>query len=95
MRTNTHLALHGKSERRAQKPQKTPPMESSDCYYCGEPLALLGVLGSRVHLRCVGCGMECSTVDPDALEAATEALDDERYGYEDVGGLSARALDIL
>lgn len=45
------------------------------CDTCGDgTLAILGILGSRLHLRCQGCGMDCSTTDPAQVAEAEELL---------------------
>ena len=44
------------------------------CLMCEGQLGVIGVLGNRLHLRCVNCGMDQSTTefDPTELEVFGE-----------------------
>jgi len=55
-----------------------------DCNLCGGELGVLGVLGNRLHLRCMSCGTDHNTTDPDRIADALTLVDGE---LEDEQGL--------
>ena len=50
-----------------------------ECKVCSGPLELLGVLGDRVHARCVACGLDQSSEVEWAV--FTRRTDDPKLGW--------------
>lgn len=51
-----------------------------ECEVCGGHAEILGVLGSRAHFCCRGCGLECSELVPQFEEHALEMSDLDAAG---------------